>query len=47
VCIVGCLFLFLVGLTTFTQEWFVGWNLIGLVLYFLYGMRNSRLARQK
>jgi len=47
VCIIGCLFLFLVGLTTFTQEWFVGWNLIGLVLYFLYGIRNSRLARAK
>ncbi len=45
VCVVGCLYLFLNGLPQFTQWWFVIWNGIGLVLYFLYGMRASRLAR--
>lgn len=45
VCILGCLYLFLNGLPQFTQWWFVIWNGIGLVLYFLYGMRASRLAR--
>jgi APA family basic amino acid/polyamine antiporter len=45
VCIVGCLYLFLNGLPEFTQWWFVIWNSIGLVVYFLYGIRASRLAK--
>ncbi len=45
VCILGCLYLFLNGLPEFTQWWFVYWNAAGLVLYFLYGFRASRLAR--
>jgi basic amino acid/polyamine antiporter, APA family len=45
VCILGCLYLFLTGLPEFTQWWFVIWNGVGLVVYFLYGMRKSRLAR--
>jgi APA family basic amino acid/polyamine antiporter len=45
VCIVGCLYLFLNGLPAFTQWWFLVWNGIGLVLYFSYGMRASRLAK--
>jgi len=45
VCILGCLYLFLNGLPEFTQWWFVIWNGIGLLVYFLYGMRASRLAR--
>jgi hypothetical protein len=36
--------LFLVGLTGFTQLWFVFWNAAGLVLYFGYSMRRSKLA---
>jgi APA family basic amino acid/polyamine antiporter len=44
-CIVGCLFLFANGLDSFTQWWFLYWNLGGLVVYFLYGVRRSRLAR--
>jgi APA family basic amino acid/polyamine antiporter len=45
VCILGCLYLFLNGLPQFTQWWFVIWNGIGLAVYFLYGMRASRLAK--
>jgi APA family basic amino acid/polyamine antiporter len=45
VCIVGCLFLFFIGLTKFTQIWFVLWNAIGLIFYFAYGAWRSRLAR--
>lgn len=43
-CILGCLYLAF-GLPTRTQEWFFEWNGAGLVLYFLYGIRKSRLAR--
>ncbi|MGD0143989.1 MAG: amino acid permease, partial [Rhizomicrobium sp.] len=45
VCIVGCLYLFLNGLPAFTQLWFLEWNAAGLVLYFLFGVWRSRLAR--
>jgi len=40
-----CLFLFL---QAFREHWkvFVGWTLIGLCIYFFYGMRNSRLAQK-
>lgn len=44
ICIAGCIYLFLNGLPRFTQIWFVLWNTAGLLLYFLYGMRRSRLA---
>ena len=43
-CVAGCVYLFVSGLPQFTQIWFVFWNAIGLVVYFLYGMRQSRLA---
>jgi APA family basic amino acid/polyamine antiporter len=45
-CILGCLYLAW-GLPTRTQLWFFEWNGIGLVVYFLYGMWASRLARSK
>ena len=45
-CILGCLYLAF-GLPLRTQEWFLEWNAAGLVVYFLYGMRKSRLARGK
>jgi APA family basic amino acid/polyamine antiporter len=44
ICMAGCIYLFLNGLPRFTQYWFVFWNAGGLVLYFAYGMRKSRLA---
>jgi APA family basic amino acid/polyamine antiporter len=43
-CILGCLWLFLNGLPAFTQQWFLLWNGIGLVVYLIYGVRKSRLA---
>jgi APA family basic amino acid/polyamine antiporter len=45
VCIVGCCYLFFNGLPSFTQAWFILWNGIGLVIYFVYGVRKSMLAR--
>ena len=44
--ILGCLYLAW-GLPTRTQIWFFEWNGAGLVVYFLYGMWASRLAREK
>jgi APA family basic amino acid/polyamine antiporter len=44
-CIAGCLYLFVTGLQSYTQQWFLLWNGAGLVIYFLYGAWKSRLAR--
>lgn len=40
-----CLYL-LTGMTLSNWKWFAGWLLLGLVLYFLYGYRHSRLKKQ-
>ena len=45
-CIAGCGYLFLFGLPSLTQIWFVFWNAMGLILYLAYGARRSVLARQ-
>jgi APA family basic amino acid/polyamine antiporter len=45
VCIVGCLYLFVVGLQQKTQLYFLGWNALGLIFYFAYGAWRSRLAQ--
>lgn len=45
-CIIGCLYLFFNGLPEFTRIWFVLWNSAGLILYFAYGARRSRLRRE-
>ena len=45
VCILGCLYLAW-SLPTRTQIWFFEWNGAGLVLYFLYGIWASKLARK-
>jgi len=47
ICIVGCVYLFFNGLPTFTQWWFLLWNGIGLLVYFAYSMRSSKLAKAR
>ena len=37
----GCIFLFF-SLSKETQLLFLGWAIVGLVVYFLYGYRTSR-----
>jgi APA family basic amino acid/polyamine antiporter len=44
VAVVGCLYLF-TNLQSRTQRYFFIWNAVGIVVYFAYGVRNSRLAR--
>jgi APA family basic amino acid/polyamine antiporter len=44
ICILGCLYLAW-SLPTRTQIWFFEWNGAGLVVYFLYGIRASRLSK--
>jgi hypothetical protein len=39
-----CLYL-LTGMTKSNWAWFLGWLALGLVIYFAYGYRNSRLAK--
>lgn len=39
-----CLYL-LTGMTKSNWAWFFGWLIIGLIIYFLYGYRKSRLAQ--
>lgn len=38
-----CLYL-LTGMTKNNWAWFLGWLLLGLIIYFLYGVRKSKLA---
>jgi len=43
--ILGCLYLF-VSLPTATQQWFLAWNVIGLIVYLIgYAVRQSRAGR--
>src|SRR5215472_15180581 len=44
-CIIGCIYLFAVGLRDITQKYFLYANAVGVVLYLLYGARASRLAK--
>ncbi len=43
--LITCLYL-LTGMTKSNWAWFLGWLAIGLVIYFLYGYRKSKLATQ-
>ncbi len=42
--LVTCLYL-LTGMTKENWAWFIGWMVLGLVLYFMYGYRKSKLAQ--
>jgi hypothetical protein len=41
--LITCMYL-LTGMTKSNWAWFLGWLAIGLVIYFLYGYRKSKLA---
>jgi hypothetical protein len=41
--LVTCMYL-LTGMTKSNWIWFIGWMLIGLVVYFLYGYKKSKLS---
>jgi APA family basic amino acid/polyamine antiporter len=41
--VAGCLYLFS-SLALITQELFLAWNAVGIVVYLLYGRTKSRLA---
>ena len=45
VCIAGCAYLFVNGLPSFTQWWFLLWNGAGLVIYLAYSAWASKLAK--
>ena len=40
----SCLYL-LTGMTKTNWAWFLSWLAIGLIVYFIYGMKNSKLAK--
>jgi hypothetical protein len=40
----SCLYL-LTGMTKSNWVWFLGWLLLGLVIYFMYGFKNSKLNK--
>ncbi|MFM9945303.1 MAG: APC family permease [Bacteroidia bacterium] len=40
-----CLYL-LTGMSKSNWAWFIGWLALGLVVYFIYGYRNSKLAQK-
>jgi amino acid transporter len=44
--LITCLYL-LTGMTKSNWAWFLGWLAIGLIIYFLYGYKKSKLATQK
>ncbi len=44
ICVLGCVYLFFAGLPDFTKWWFLLWNGAGLLVYFGYSMRASKLS---
>jgi APA family basic amino acid/polyamine antiporter len=42
--VMGCLLLFL-NLSMYTISMFLGWTVIGLLVYYAYGHRHSHLAK--
>ena len=43
--ILGCAYLFY-SLPTYTQKWFLIWNGVGLVIYFLFAARSAHKTRE-
>lgn len=44
--LITCLYL-LTGMTAKNWAWFAGWLVLGLIIYFLYGYKKSKLATQE
>jgi len=44
--LITCMYL-LTGMTKNNWAWFIGWLALGLVIYFLYGFKKSKLAVEK
>ncbi|MFT3750622.1 MAG: amino acid permease [Agriterribacter sp.] len=42
--LITCLYL-LTGMTKSNWAWFIGWLLLGLIIYFIYGYKHSKLAK--
>jgi len=43
--ILGCSYLFY-SLPTYTQQWFLIWNALGLLIYFLFAGRSAHKTRE-
>ncbi|RYZ45904.1 MAG: hypothetical protein EOP49_24310 [Sphingobacteriales bacterium] len=43
--VITCSYL-LTGMSKSNWVWFIGWLAVGLVVYFLYGYKNSKLAKE-
>jgi APA family basic amino acid/polyamine antiporter len=43
--VITCMYL-LTGMSKSNWVWFIGWLGLGLIVYFMYGYKNSRLARK-
>jgi amino acid transporter len=43
--LITCMYL-LTGMTKNNWAWFIGWLILGLIVYFLYGYKKSKLAQQ-
>jgi amino acid transporter len=43
--LITCMYL-LTGMTKSNWAWFLGWLAIGLIIYFLYGYKKSKLAKE-
>ena len=41
--LITCMYL-LTGMTKNNWAWFIGWLALGLIIYFLYGYKKSKLA---
>jgi amino acid transporter len=43
--VITCMYL-LTGMSKSNWVWFIGWLVLGIIIYFLYGYKNSKLAKQ-
>jgi APA family basic amino acid/polyamine antiporter len=41
--VITCMYL-LTGMSKSNWLWFIGWLVLGIIIYFLYGYKNSKLA---